>query len=103
MTRIWLNHWFSTAYNIINLLRENNPDFWIIGSNENLESPIKSVCDEWYQEPVLKGEEYIDFCLQFCEEHSVDVFMPRREMIAISKYKDRFSSHGVKVMVDDYK
>ena len=65
MTRIWLNHWFSTAYNIINLLRENNPDFWIIGSNDNLESPIKSVCDEWYQEPVLKGEEYIDFCLQF--------------------------------------
>ena len=41
MTRIWLNHWFSTAYNIINLLRENNPDFWIIGSNENHESPIK--------------------------------------------------------------
>jgi hypothetical protein len=29
--------------------------------------------------------------------------MPRREMIAISKYKDRFSAIGVKVMVDDYK
>ena len=29
--------------------------------------------------------------------------MPRREMIAISKYKDRFRAHGVKVMVDDYK
>lgn len=103
MTRIWLNHWFSTAYNIINLIRENNPDFQIIGSNENLDSPIKTVCDEWYQEPVLKGKEYVDYCLQFCKEHSIDVFMPRREMIAISKYKECFSEIGVKVMVDDFK
>ena len=103
MTRIWLNHWFSTAYNIINLIRENNPDFQIIGSNENLDSPIKTVCDEWYQEPVLKGREYVDYCLQFCKEHSIDVFMPRREMIAISKYKECFSEIGVKVMVDDFK
>ena len=103
MTRIWLNHWFSTAYNIINLIRENNPDFQIIGSNENLDSPIKTVCDEWYQEPVLKGREYVDYCLKFCKEHSIDVFMPRREMIAISKYKECFSEIGVKVMVDDFK
>lgn len=103
MTRIWLNHWFSTAYNIINLIRENNPDFQIIGSNEKIDSPIKTVCDEWYQEPVLKGREYVDFCLQFCKDHSIDVFMPRREMIAISKYKERFAEIDVKVMVDDFK
>lgn len=102
MIRIWLNHWFSTAYNIINLLRENDPEFQVIGSNENLESPIKTVCDEWYQEPILKGEEYVDFCLHFCKEHSIDVFMPRREMISISKYKERFTSAGIKVMVDDF-
>lgn len=103
MTRIWLNHWFSTAYNIINLIREDNHDFQIIGSNENVESAIKTVCDEWYQEPVLRGEEYVDFCLEFCKEHSVDVFMPRREMIAVSKYKERFNADGIQVMVDDYK
>ena len=103
MTRIWLNHWFSTAYNIINLLREHEPDFWVIGTNKNLESPIKAVCDEWYQEPALKDEDYVEFCLQFCKEHRVDLFMPRRGMIAISKHKERFLALGVKVMVDDYK
>lgn len=103
MTRIWLNHWFSTAYNIIQLIRTNNPDFRIIGSNENPESPIKTVCDEWYREPVLKGEEYVDFCLDFCRVHAIDIFMPRREMIAVSKYKDRFTEAGIKVMVDDYR
>lgn len=103
MTRIWFNHWFSTAYNIINLIRENTPDVQIIGSNERTESPIKAVCDEWYQEPVLKGDDYVEFCLGFCREHQIDIFMPRREMIAVSRHKDRFAEIGVKVMVDDYK
>lgn len=101
MKRIWLNHWFSTAYNIINMIKENE-DFCVIGTNEHLQSPIMTVCDEWYQEPVLKGKEYVDFCLEFCKKHEIDVFMPRREMIAVSKYKDLFTNEGIKVMVDDY-
>ena len=62
-----------------------------------------NVCEEWYQEPVLKGEQYVSFCLDFCREHNIDVFMPRREMVSVSKYKDRFTDAGIKVMVDDYK
>ena len=102
MARVWLNHWFSTAYFIINMMREKNPDFIFIGSNENEESPIKMACDEWYQEPVLKGKEYVDFALNFCKERQVDVFMPRREMVEISKYKTQFEKIGVHVMVDDF-
>ena len=45
MKRIWLNHWFSTAYNIIRLIRDSDPGYMIIGTNENEESPIKAVCD----------------------------------------------------------
>ena len=102
MARVWLNHWFSTAYFIINMMREQNPDFSFIGSNENAESPIKMTCDEWYQEPAVKGKEYVDFCLDFCNKHNIDVFMPRRGMVEISKYKSLFEQSGVKVMVDAY-
>ena len=77
MARIWMNHWFSTAYNIITLIKEGIPDATIIGSNEHAASPIMNVCEEWYQEPVLKGEQYVSFCLDFCREHNIDVFMPR--------------------------
>lgn len=103
MVRIWLNHWFSTAYNIINLIKENEHDFYVIGTNDNIHAVYKNVCDEWYVEPVLKDEEYVEFCLSFCKEHSVDIFMPRRGMLAISKNKSKFESIGVKVMVDDFK
>ena len=36
MTRIWMNHWFSTAYNIVNLIKQDDPEFLVIGSNENI-------------------------------------------------------------------
>ena len=102
MTTIWLNHWFSTAYDIIELIREGGDDFRIIGTNRNKESPIMLNCDEWYTEPDVRGEEYISFCLDFCEKHGVDIFMLRREMATVSLNKRRFEEKGVKVMVDDF-
>lgn len=102
MKRIWMNHWFSTALNIIDLLRQDIPDIYIIGSNENEYSVIKNGCDEWYQEPVLKDDEYVEYCLEFCKEHDVDFFLPRRGMLKISEQKHRFEEPGVKVMMDDY-
>lgn len=102
MVRIWFNHWFSTAYNIINMIKQDDPGFYIIGTNENEVSVLSTVCDEWYVEPVLKGNEYVEFCLNFCKEHQINVFMPRREMISISKRKADFEKIGVKVMVDSF-
>lgn len=102
VTTVWMNHWFSTAVNIIDLLRANNFDIHVIGTNENEYSVIKNSCDEWDQEPVLKDEDYVEYCLDFCKTHNVQVFLPRRGMIQISKNKRRFEDMGVKVMIEDY-
>lgn len=102
MVRIWFNHWFSTAFNIIKMLKDENPDFYVIGTNERQQSVLSTVCDEWYVEPILKGNEYVEFCLDFCRNHQIDVFMPRREMIAVSRRKKDFEKIGVSVMVDNY-
>lgn len=101
---IWLNHWFSTAYNIVNLIKEDDRfDFHIIGTNENEVSVLKGACDEWYSEPASCTEkEYIDFCLEFCRVHAIDVFMPHRHFLSVSKYKQEFEKIGVKVLVDEY-
>ncbi|MDD5935651.1 MAG: ATP-grasp domain-containing protein [Clostridiales bacterium] len=102
MIRVWFNHWFSTAYNIINLLKEDETEIIVIGSNQRKHSVIQNACDEWYEEPALDGEEYIHFCLQFCQEHQIDVFIPRRKLVDISKHIEQFKKIGVKVMVDPY-
>ena len=102
MTRIWLNHWFSTAYHIIKLIREGEKEFYIIGTNERPDAVYKEVCDEFSTEPVLPPDEYADFCLDFCIKHEIDVFLPRRGMLGVSKHMDKFRAAGIKVMADSY-
>ncbi|MEE3406072.1 MAG: ATP-grasp domain-containing protein, partial [Acutalibacteraceae bacterium] len=65
-------------------------------------APYRILCDEWYREPVLDEEAYVRFCLDFCQVHGIDMFLPRRKLIAISRHKPEFEALGIKVMVDDY-
>lgn len=99
---IWFNHWFSTAYHIINLMRSGTKrELHVIGSNRNAEAVIQLACDEWYTEPsVMSDEEYLRYCLDFCREHSVEVFAPRRGMAVISRNARLFSEIGVKLLLD---
>ncbi len=102
MVRIWFNHWFSAVYNIIEMMREGcKEDLYVIGSNRNAAAVYKSSCNEWYTEPdKLSEDEYVDFCLDFCNEHEVDVFVPRRELTAVIRNADRFAAIGVKLFTD---
>ncbi len=103
MIRVWFNHWFSTSYRLIELMKQDQDEqIYVIGSNRQADSVIQKVCDEWYQEASVDGEAYVEYCLDFCKEHKIDVFVPRRNMVLISRHRDRFEKMGTKVMVDDY-
>jgi carbamoylphosphate synthase large subunit len=83
--------------------QDEKEEIKVIATNKQEDSVIQKVCDEWYPEPLSEGDEYIQECLQFCKEHKVDVFVPRRNMTQISENRQRFQEIGVKVMVDDNK
>jgi hypothetical protein rflaF_04852 len=103
MIRVWFNHWFSTSYRLIELMKADaNKKIYIIGSNMQKNSVIQKVCDEWHEEPTCEGTEYINYCLDFCKSRQVDVFVPRRNMLSISQNIDKFNDIGVKVLLDDY-
>ena len=103
MIKLWFNHWFSTSYRLIELMKADaNKKIYIIGSNMQKNSVIQKVCDEWYEEPNIEGEEYLEYCLNFCKLNSVDVFVPGKEMKNISKNIQKFKGIGVKVLSDDY-
>lgn len=104
MIRVWFNHWFSTAYGIVELMKKDSEqEVYVIGSSIHKNSVVQNVCDEWYEEPEIDGEEYIKFCIKFCKEHKIDVFVPYRNMVTVSNNKERFTSIGIKVMVDNHK
>lgn len=103
MINIWFNHWFRTAYSLVELVRSGfDEPLHIIGSHSLEYSPIKNVCDEWYKEEYLPENEYIDFCIDFCGKHNIDVFVPHRHMTAIAKNKARFDETGVRLLSDSF-
>lgn len=97
--RIWFNHWFSSVYNIIDMMRRDCvQELYVIGSNKRSAAVYKSVCDEWHVEPDgCSAAEYVEYCLAFCQEHQVEVFVPRRELVAIAENAERFEEIGVKL------
>ena len=102
MVRIWFNHWFSTAYNFIEDMRklDEKQQFYFIGSNQRELCVYKLVCDEFYIEPALDGLEYVQWCIDFCKEHRINVFFARKHIVAISTYHHLFDAIGVTVITD---
>lgn len=99
--KIWFNRWFSTVYHYITMIREN-PDgrkFIVYGSHPDKDALYLQNCDYAYVEPEIDGEEYIQFCLDFCRTHGIDIFIPRKANVEISRNLSRFEELGVKVLV----
>jgi carbamoylphosphate synthase large subunit len=101
---VWFNHWFSAAYHIIKLLKEDDSfNFTVAGSNTDDNCVYRSVCDEWIrEEEIPDAENYVNYCLEFCRENRIDVFAVRRNMLAVSKRIKEFSDIGVKVLTENY-
>ncbi len=100
--RVWLNHWFSTAYHIIKLLKSDEQiNFVVIGSNTDSNCVYSTICDEWEVEPQFDdSDSYVNFCINFCKEHKIDVFLPRRNMQAVSRRLAEFDEIKVDVLVE---
>ncbi len=100
--RVWFNHWFSTAYHLINMIKlGDSEEYCFIGTSTNPSAIYKTVCNEWYDEPKdITASEYIDFCTDFCVQHNIDIFVPRRYLTEIIKNKDKFTELGVKLFAN---
>lgn len=101
--RVWFNHWFSTAFHLINLIKRDNPGkFVFIGSNYHASCIYRRACDGWYQEnEKIPDNEYADYAVDFCREHRIDLFVPKRGLANIVKNYSRFAEIGVKILADN--
>lgn len=97
--RVWFNHWFSTSYHLINMMKEKEPGrFTFVGTSTNPYAIYKEACDEFYVERHdVTDQEYLDFCLRFCGEHRIDIFVPRHNMVSILQNASAFEAIGVKL------
>lgn len=99
--KIWFNRWFTTVLHYMEMIRNNEDQrkFIIYGSHPNRDALYLQYCDFVFEEPDLTGDEYVDFCLDFCKTHAIDIFVPRMENVLISERLADFEAIGVKVLV----
>ncbi|WP_223587745.1 ATP-grasp domain-containing protein [Neobacillus bataviensis] len=99
--KIWFNRWFTTVSHYMDLIRANDEGrkFLIYGTHPNKDALYLQNCDYAFTEPEVSGDEYIAFCLDFCQRHGIDLFIPRKENVLISKRLAEFEELGVKVLV----
>lgn len=99
--RVWYNRTFSSVYAAIKLIREADRDgrYTLIYSNANRHAPASRLAHEFQVEPTgLETEAYIDWCMDFCRKHKVDIFVPGREATALAAEHARFADIGTRVL-----
>ena len=99
--RVWYNRTFSSVNAAIKLIREADTDgrFTIIHSNANRHAPAARLAHEFHVEPTgLKGDAYVDWCLTFCRDHRVDIFVPGREATVLAAEHARFADIKTRVL-----
>ena len=95
---IYFNHWFSTAYHFINLLKKEG--YYVISSNQRDTCVYQKNSDEFYVEKPFNKKTYVDECLDFCKKHNVDIFFPKKGMNLIIERKDEFEKIGVQLVCE---
>jgi hypothetical protein len=99
--RVWFNRTFSSVYAAIGLIREADRDgrFHIIYSNANPHTAAARAAHEFVVEPTgLSQEDYIAWCLDFCREHRIDIFVPGKESTTLAGEHARFAAQGTRVL-----
>lgn len=104
MKRVWFNHWFSSIYHVINLLREDKNETYEIYVSWNREHELmKAIADDFFLEPEgLDSDDYVTWCFEQCNKRKIDIFIPRIERLEISKHITEFNSIGTKLMVEKH-
>jgi biotin carboxylase len=99
--RVWFNRTFSSVYTALRLIREADTEgrFTLIHSNANRHTPAARIAHEFHGEPTgLEPEAYVDWCLEFCRRHRIDIFVPGREATTLAAEHARFEAIGTRVL-----
>ncbi|MFO1373416.1 MAG: ATP-grasp domain-containing protein [Agitococcus sp.] len=102
MTRVWYNKSFSFVYNVIQLIKQQDTaqEFRLIVSHTQSHARALQIADESYLEPSgLVAKAYVDWCLAFCQQHKIDIFVVGKEAETIAQYQDLFRQQGVQVVL----
>ncbi|STQ89032.1 ATP-grasp domain-containing protein [Iodobacter fluviatilis] len=101
MQHVWFNKTFSSVAAAISLIREADlaGDYHIVSSHTNPYAASFQTAHQFAVEPSgLQGEAYLAWCLQFCLDYGITIFIPGKEAVLISAECERFEQQGTRVL-----
>jgi biotin carboxylase len=100
---IWFNRSYATAYWIMKQVKDNpdNVPVTVFASHIDPYSPTLQGADFAFVEPVLEPEDYLEWALEFCQTHNIDILIPKEHAETIAANVDRFNAIGVKVLTNN--
>jgi len=99
--RIWFNKTFSTIGAVFRNLRQSVPagELTLICTQTHIAAAAFLAADESYLEPAeLAGQAYVEWCVDFCHQHNIQLFWPGKEAALISQQHVLFQAIGTQVM-----
>jgi hypothetical protein len=99
--KIWFNKSFSVTRNLLDLIRLGDKGFHLqlLASHSVDTAMARLAADEWFVEPELSGQAYVDWCLQFCAQQGVTLFVPGKATINIARRTNEFQDIGTRVLL----
>jgi hypothetical protein len=101
MKKVWFNKTFSSVIAAIRLIREAdvNDEYYLVCSSTQPHNPAFLSADQSALEPAgLTGAAYLQWCLDFCLENNIAIFVPGKEAALISAAQDQFAAQGSRVL-----
>jgi hypothetical protein len=93
--RVWLNRTYAENIFFIDLLRAAPRPVEVHATHVDPDSPVLAAADFGSLEPDgLSPEAYVEFALEYCARHRIDVFLPRLGQLAISLRRRDFEAIG---------
>ena len=101
MQCIWFNKTFSSITAALQLIRSADlaGEYHLCCSNTHPHALAAIAAHQYMVEPSgLKHEAYLEWCLQFCLEQEIAIFIPGKEAVQISANRARFEAQGTRVL-----
>ena len=99
---LWINTWFSSMASIIEGIKAKMPYIKIIATNKESICTYAKIADEFYVEPFgCSPNKYIEFAIEFCKKHKIDIIWPKSYAYTIIENQDIFNANSVGIISEN--
>ncbi len=101
--RVWFNKGFSSLHAALRLIRQgagaHSEAVTLFASGAHPQALVALAADHYLTEPTgLASADYVDWCLDICRQHAIDILVPSKAVQALVAQSARFAAQGTRVL-----